>query len=279
MREESANADRVVAETAARQHGVITFDQLVRAGLDKSAIQRRIRAARLHRIHRGVYAVGHKALSNEGRWMAAVLACGEGAALSHRSAAELWDMLRAREYAWVHVTVPTSAGRRRRRGIHLHRSPLLQSGTLTTKRRGIRVTTPARTLADLAKTTSAHELNRATRQAEFLGLPLDEPTDRTRSDLEALFLRICARHGIPRPEVNVKLDPYTVDFLWRDQRVIVEVDGWQAHRGRRSFRDDRERDIDLGLRGFTVRRFADTTLNDDPAGVGRAVQRFLTENG
>jgi hypothetical protein len=187
-------------------------------------IHRRILAGRLHRVHRGVYAVGHANLSIEGRWMAAVLACGEGAALSHRSAAELWGLLRVRQNAWVHVTVPTDNGRKRQRGIHLHRSPLLQSAALTSMRKGIRLTTPARTIADLKRTARDHEVRKAIRQAEILGLPLDQPTDGTRSDLERLFLGICRRHRIPKPEVNVRLGPYTVDFRWRNERLVVEVD-------------------------------------------------------
>ncbi|MGH2954890.1 MAG: type IV toxin-antitoxin system AbiEi family antitoxin domain-containing protein [Solirubrobacterales bacterium] len=176
----------MVARIASRQHGVVSYEQLIAAGLTPSGVARRVRAGRLHRIHRGVYAVGHRGLSNEGRWMAAVLACGPDAALSHRSAAGLLGLLRPRENAWVHVTIPGTAGRKRRRGIHLHRSPYL-TNPLTTTRNGIRVTTPARTIADLKLTAPAHEVRRATRQAEFLGLPLDHPTDGTRSDLERLF--------------------------------------------------------------------------------------------
>src|SRR5688500_4880303 len=93
MREKSANPDGAVAAIAARQHGVVTLTQLNQAGIDRSGVSRRLRAGRLHRIHRGVYAVGHRALSNHGRWMAAVLACGPGAVLSHRAAAELWRLL------------------------------------------------------------------------------------------------------------------------------------------------------------------------------------------
>ncbi|MGH2952804.1 MAG: type IV toxin-antitoxin system AbiEi family antitoxin domain-containing protein [Solirubrobacterales bacterium] len=113
----------MVARIASRQHGVVSYEQLIAAGLTPSGVARRVRAGRLHRIHRGVYAVGHRGLSNEGRWMAAVLACGPDAALSHRSAAELLGLLRPRENAWVHVTIPGTAGRKRRRGIHLHRPP------------------------------------------------------------------------------------------------------------------------------------------------------------
>jgi very-short-patch-repair endonuclease len=275
MRPKGATPDLLVGLIASRQHGVISVAQILGTGMSRDAIKWRVAAGRFHRIHRGVYAVGHEALSNEGRWMAAVLACGDGAALSHRSAAELWGLLEPRERAWVHVTVPTSAGRRKQRGIHLHRSPLLQSGTLTTKRREIRVTTPARTIADLKRTAPGHEVRRAIRQAEIRGLRLDHPTDGTRSNLERLFLRICARHRIPEPEVNVKLDPYTVDFLWPEAKLAVEVDSWIYHRGRQAFREDRARDQYLRRRGYRVARYSDHLLETDPAGVAADIRALL----
>ena len=253
---------------------VVSYGQLLARGISKDAVYRRLRTGRLHRIHRGVYAVGHAGLSNEGKWMAAVLACGEGATLSHRSAAELWRLLPARGGA-IHVTVPTAAGRRPRRGIHLHRSPYMPD-TATLLRNGIRATTPARTIADLKRSVPPHELRKAIREAEIAGYPLAGiGGDGTRSDLEREFLRICRRHRLPAPEVNVRLGRFEADFLWREQRLIVEVDGYRYHRGRQAFRDDRERDVELGLRGFTVRRFADTTIAEDPAGVAGAVRRFL----
>ena len=161
MREEAGTPDAAVARIAARQHGVVTAGQLAASGIGKDGAYRRARSGRLHRVHRGVYAVGHPGLGNEGRWMAAVLACGEGAALSHRSAAELWDLLSPRPGA-VDVTVPR--GRDRRAGIRLHRSPLLTSDA-TTLRNGIAVTTPARTLADLRRAVSAETLRKAIREA------------------------------------------------------------------------------------------------------------------
>ena len=116
--------DSRVAETAARQHGVITARQLTMAGMGRMAISERSRNGQLHRIHRGVYAVGHKGLSLHGRFMAAVLACGEGAVLSHGSAAVLWELLRPLDGP-IHVSIPSTSGRTRRPGIHLHRSPSL----------------------------------------------------------------------------------------------------------------------------------------------------------
>lgn len=156
---------------------------------------------RLHRIHRGVYAVGHKGLSHHGRWKAAVLAYGPEAWLSHLSAAQLWEMLPP-EIGDVHVLVRRAV--RGRLGISLHRSPSLPS-TATTIHHAIAVTIPARTLADLERSAPPQTYRRAVRQAEFLGLPLDDtPTDHTRSELERAFLRLCrksppARAGGQRP--------------------------------------------------------------------------------
>jgi predicted transcriptional regulator of viral defense system len=168
MREERVTGDGLAANIAARQHGVVSSVQLKSAcGIDKDGIHRRVRAGRLHRVHRGVYAVGHPALSNEGRWMAAVVACGERAALSHRSAGELWRLLPVRAGA-PHVTVPGTGGRRKRGGIHIHRSAHL-TDAVTTYRNGIRVTIPARTIADLKRTAPPYEVRKAIRQAEIAG--------------------------------------------------------------------------------------------------------------
>lgn len=132
MRKEldKSRPDATVAGIATRQHGVVTASQLAWAGLSPAGVTRRLAAGRLHRIHRGVYAVGHPRLSNEGRWMAAVLACGEGAVLSHRSAAALWGIRKARNGP-VEVTVPSTAGRTRRAGITLHRSTTLTASSCT----------------------------------------------------------------------------------------------------------------------------------------------------
>ncbi len=209
--------------------------------------------------------------------MAAVLACGESAALSHRSAAELWAMLPARNGA-VDVTIASASGRGKRQGIRLHRSPGMPA-VATTKRSEIRVTTPARTLADLRRATQPWEWRRAARQASFNGLRIGEEGghDRTRSDLERDFLRLCRRHRLPMPEVNVPIGPYTVDFLWRERRLIVETDGWLAHRGRQAFEDDRVRDAYLLRQGLRVLRFADHQLNEQPETVVATLRAALIQ--
>jgi very-short-patch-repair endonuclease len=266
-------AQAKVAAIAAGQHGVITVAQLWAAGLSATQIRNWVRAGRLHRIHRGVYAVGHAALSNEGRWMAAVLACGSGAVLSHRSAAELWRMLDPTA-GDIDVTVPTRNGRRRRPGLRIHRSHVPDTASLNLD--GIRVTTASRTLIDLGRVADEATYRRALRQAEYQGRDLTGlHTDGTRSDPEALFLRLCRRHRLPTPEVNQRIGSYTVDFLWRGQRLVVEVDAWSSHRGRQAFYDDHQRDLFLRALDYRVLQFTDRQIQDDPKTVAGLVRTKL----
>ncbi len=205
------------------------------------------------------------------------------AALSHRSAAELWAMLPPGEGP-VDVSVPGTGGRRKRQGIRVHRSQSLLHASITL-RNGIPVTTATKTISDLRRASSGGtrmispgELRRAIRQANFLGLPISEKErrDRNRSDLEEDFQRLCRKHSLPAPEVNVRVGPHLVDFLWRDRNLVVETDGYISHRGRAAFEDDRGRDLDLRARGFEVIRLAEKQVNDEPrrvAGVVRAALR------
>ncbi|HEX5763548.1 MAG TPA: type IV toxin-antitoxin system AbiEi family antitoxin domain-containing protein [Solirubrobacterales bacterium] len=287
--------DEAIGALAERQHGVVARRQLLALGLTGSAIDRRIACGRLHRLHRGIYAVGHRAISREGRWMAAVLAVGGGpfgpgkpfdrwgAAISHRSAAELWQLLAHRDTP-VDVSIPGDAGRARRKGIRLHRS-LTLSPAHVTLRRGIPVTTPARTIADLRSAASAkrpgaiakRELRRAVRQAGVFGLPLGDgiESDRTRSDLEGDFLDLCRRHRLPAPEVNVRIGRDLVDFFWCECRLVVETDSYLYHRGRIAFEDDHDRDLRLRTAGYEFLRFSEKQVNEEPDGVARAVARAL----
>jgi very-short-patch-repair endonuclease len=277
MREERANPDATIARIAAQQHGVVTYAQLIAAGLSSSGIDRRIRAGRLHRVYRGVYAVGHAGLSIEGEWVAAVFACGDGAVLSHRSAAQLWRMLEPAR-GQIDVTIPTASGRRRRKGIRVHRSPSMP-GADTTREDGIAVTTPARTLEDLKRVVSPGLYRRAVRQAEYLRLDLGETTtDGTRSDLERAFLRLCRRHQLPPPQVNAKIGPYTVDFYWPDAGLVVETDTYATHGGRQAFEDDRARELYLHAQGLIVRRFTDTQIYGQPDAVMHAVRQELARS-
>jgi very-short-patch-repair endonuclease len=272
----NARPDALVAQFAARQHGVVSADQLHAAGLSPSAIRDRAAARRLHRIHRGVYAVGHTGLSTKGIWMAAVLAYGDRAVLSHASAARLWRMLRETpgHTDVTHVTV--SGEGKSRPGIRLHRSATLTPAHCS-RRDGIPVTKPARTLADLRRTFPGHVFASALREAEFLRLPIEEMAerDRTRSELESRFLRLLRRHRLPQPEVNVPLDRFVVDFLWRAERLVAELDGWHSHGTRSAFEEDRARDARLKSLGFGVVRFTWRQLETDPALIAATIRGVL----
>jgi len=228
--------------------------------------------------------------------MAAVLACGDGAVLSHHSAAALWELLKPIQSP-IHVSTPATSGHKPQRGIHLHRCPSLtpprepspspsypdQEGgrgrrLLTTHRHLIPVTTIQRTIDDLrsSRLLPPHLLRRAIRQAEHKGHHLSGiESDRTRSDLETAFLDLYRDHRIPPPEVNVKLGRHEVDFLWRAQRLVVETDSFLYHRGSISFEDDYARDLDLRTAGYTVLRFNDTQLEEDPERVAVLVAHAL----
>lgn len=291
-----ARAEVLVAEIAARQHGAVSFGQMRRAGLSETTVRRRAARMRLHRVHRGVYAVGHLALSPEGRWMAAVLAVGTGshraddsvlgywgAAASHRSAAYLWNLLLVRDHP-ADVIVKGDGGRMNRRGIRVHRSHTLIPADVTL-RHGIPVTTPARTIADLRRAVlqrwrgamPSHELRKAIRQAGVLDLPIDEDSgrDRTRSDLELDFLRLRRRFRLSPPEVNVRVGRHLVDFLWRDRKLIVETDGYVYHRGEEAFQDDRQRDLDLKRLGYEVVHLSERQINEEPSKVAQALAALL----
>jgi very-short-patch-repair endonuclease len=284
MRDKPANGDRLIAAIAARQHGVVTIAQLRAAGVDDDAARRRVRAGRLHRIHRGVYAVGHHRLSFEGRCLAALLACGKAAVLSHRSAAAIWGMLRPASGS-VELTVPTGAGRSKRTGIMIHRSATLTS-TVVSMRSGIPVTTPGRTLRDVRRTIGRPAYQRAARRALDLRLitpeALGSEPDLTRSELERLFLRLCSRHRLPQPEVNAQvgsidqMGPLEVDFLWRDHALVVETDGFRFHSGRVAFESDRARDARLQAAGYRVLRFSHRQVRGSPRLVVSALRRVMS---
>jgi very-short-patch-repair endonuclease len=281
--------DAAIGRVAREQHGIVTTGQLLAAGLTSAAISKRVRSGKLYRVHQGVYSVGHDGLSEEELWMAAVLACGSGAVLSHGSAAVHWGLLRPLEGP-IDVTVPTHNGRKRRRGVRIHRCPGLggapfpTSGSekrppgLVTVRRRIPVTTVARTLEDLQRSELRPSLvRRAIRQAEFLRLPIGEiETDGTRSDLERDFLRLCRRYHVPRPEVNVPIGRVTVDFLWRHECLIVETDSYATHGGTIAFEDDRARDMYLRRLGYVVHHFSERQLELEPAAVAEDVARALS---
>jgi very-short-patch-repair endonuclease len=282
-------SDTAIVELARRQHGVVGRAQLRALGLGDDAIDWRVRKRRLHRVHRGVYVVGYPHLTRNERFMAAVLACGDEAALSHFSAAVLWGMLNSD--GKVHVTAP---GERVRPGLAVHRAAL-EAGEVT-KRAGIPVTTPARTLIDLADVASRRTLERAFDEAEFLRLDCTglaarhgrrgsgalssvlavhaAGSTRTRSELEEMFLALCDKHGLPRPEVNVHIEGYECDFVWREQRLIVETDGAAAHGTARAMRRDPTRDAELMIAGWRVWRVTYERLLREPDAVAEQLVRL-----
>ncbi|HET8757105.1 MAG TPA: type IV toxin-antitoxin system AbiEi family antitoxin domain-containing protein [Solirubrobacteraceae bacterium] len=282
--------DQTIADLAGEQHGVVARAQLLRLGLSAQAIDRSVRAGRLHPLHRGVYAVGHQVLTTHGRWMAAVLAAGADAVLSHASAAAAWD-LRPIQGGAIHVTIPGDPGRRRRRGIRVHRSGTL-TPEQTTVHRGIPVTTPARTIIDLARTLTGRALEQIVDLADQRGLvdfadlrAADSASLRavlshyspasTRSELEERFLRLCDDHGIPRPQTNARIEGFEVDFVWRDARLIVEVDGYAYHRSPGAFESDRERDVTLTVAGWHVLRFTWTQVTRRRGWIATAIRGRL----
>jgi very-short-patch-repair endonuclease len=275
--------DAQVAEIARRQHGAVSLAQLRDCGLSSTAVRERQRAGRLHRMHRGVYAVGHTAPSDQRSWMAAVLAMGGGdasgggAVLSHRSAAELWGLLPS-SAGPVDVSLRNRNGKRKREGIRIHR-PVLLNPAETTVRRGVPVTSPARTLADLRAVVSGRELRRAIRQADFLGLATgpDIVGDRTRSELERRFLWLCGRFHLPKPAVNAKIGAMAVDFCWVERKLVVETDGYQPHRGREAFESDRARDLRLRGLGYEVVHLSYRQVFDEPREVLAVLEPALTD--
>jgi very-short-patch-repair endonuclease len=270
----SARVDSCIAKLAAAQHGVVTYAQLRRLGVGRGDVEARARRGALHRVHRGVYAVGHVGLSREGRFIAAVLACGDGAVLSHASAAALWGLLRPIEGP-VHVSLASPNGRRRRRGLVVHRTAFAP-GDLT-RRASIPVTTPSRTLLDIRRTVDSRLVRQATREAQHRRHRLDPRlgADRTRSELERDFVAFCRRHAIPSPEVNARVGRFTVDFLWPARRLAVETDSYEYHHGSVAFEDDHERDLALRRRGLAVLRYTGRQLEREAGAVAAEIRDRL----
>ena len=275
MTEFLSTADATAGRIAGRQHGVVTATQLADAGIDKDGIAWRVRTGRLHRLHRGVYAVGHRSLSWRGRWLAAVLAAGDGAVLSHTSAAALWQFLRPIPGP-VHVTLGAAVRRKQRPGLRIHHSRTLASSHVT-RRHGIALTTPARTIEDIRSAVEPYLFRRALRQAELAGhrVPHLGAVKRTRSDLELLFLALCEDHGLPRPLVNHRVHGHLVDFFFADHRLAVETDSWEYHRGSVALEDDHVRDLELRAHRIEVRRYTGDQLEGAPDAVAADLRAVL----
>jgi very-short-patch-repair endonuclease len=180
------------------------------------------------------------------------------------------------EVEHIEVTVPRVNGLVQRAGVATHRSATLTPDDCT-RRHGIPVTKPARTLTDLRRVVSPVEFAKAVREAEFLQLQAGDRSgiEPVRSELENTFFQLCRRHRLPKPAVNEHVARYVVDFLWRDARLIAEVDGWESHRTRSAFEDDRARDAALALLGYRIVRFTWRQINADAGRVGKTIRDLL----
>jgi len=304
-RDPAIHPDRVLAALAFRQWGNVSTLQLDRLGITPRQRHYRIERGRLHRRLHRVYGVGHVPRGCESRWMAGVLACGRPAVLSHISAGALWGLIRDGGTA-IHVSVPRS--RAGVRGVRLHRTTTLTA--LDRKSHlDIPVTGVSRTLVDLAGCVDRRALERALDEAairyEVAAQEIDAAISRapnargvrllhvlleegrlgctlTRSELEERFLALVRRCAIPEPELNVRLRSgltYEVDFVWREQRVVVEVDGRAYHQMARAFERDRARDADLLAAGWPVIRYTWAKVTREPRWVERTLRAALERGG
>lgn len=296
MREEMRSL-APLADLAERQYGLATYRQMRNLGLSNGHIHRASKASRLRRVHRGVYAVGHKRLSRHGHCLAAVLACGDGAALSHRSAAWLWGFLPSFP-AEAEVTVPSQG--HRRRGIRVYRTAGMPQSDFTILEK-IPATSAARTLFDLAGVVSTRDRERAIDRAKRTGqldlLALDailarrgrrpeaqlvrnaldlyrKPIhDRARSEL--LFLQALENEGLPLPVFNCWVEQWEIDAYWEAERFAVEVDGWETHGSRQAFEDDRLRLEEMKLAGIDCIRISARRIETHPKQVAQRIGTFL----
>jgi very-short-patch-repair endonuclease len=287
------DADALVHAVGAGQHWVVTHGQLRALGLGSDSIGHRVKTGRLHSVYRGVYAIGRPALERQGRWLAAVLACGDEALLSHRSAAALWGLVRDSAEQDVEVVTP-DAVLRGRPGIRVHRRADLGAE----HRRevdGIPVTDPISTLVDLASRAPEWQVEQAINAADRLGL-VDSETLRatvpglaprpgkacirrlagcdalTDTGLERKFLAIVRSANLPSPRTQAMVSGYRVDFYWPDLRLVVEADGWRYHRTPGEQATDQRRDQAHARSGLTTLRFSENQLRYEP----HTVQRTLT---
>jgi very-short-patch-repair endonuclease len=281
--------DEALAMLADLQHGVVGRWQLISLGFASDAIQHRVARKRLFRLHVGVYAVGHPKLTPRGHWMAAVLACGPDAVLSHVTAGRLHSVL-TRNQSRIDVTAPTSG---RRPKIRIHRTKTLHPEDVT-EIDGIPVTSIARTILDLAAVLTAEPLRYAIEQADRLQRPLDltalerviarNPNRKgvkrlnnilatyrcapdTRSRFERRFLSLIRRAGFPEPQLNVVVAGFTVDVFFPLAGLVVELDSRSFHLTPAALEADRFRDAKLQRARYIVLRITEERLKDDPEGV------------
>jgi len=280
--------DEVIAALATRQGGVVGRRQLVARGIRSRAIDYRVKVGRLRVVYRAVYAVGHDALPQRGLLVAGLLVAGEGSALSHRTAASLWKLTPSMP---PFVEITTTINRPETRpALVFHHTRSLDAYT----RDGLHVTTPIRTLLDLAATRPRAEAERACGEALVLRLISPAALAKqqgpgsailariagtgvapTRSELERRFGKVVSKFALPPPLVSARIGPYTVDFLWPGQDLVVEVDGDRFHGHPIAIRRDHARDAELQLRGYAVLRFTWPEVVHDPAMVAARVAGML----
>lgn len=292
----SGDREQRIAAIANRQRGRVRRDQLRAAGLSDATIDRLVAKCYLLREHRSVYVVGFRANVPLGAETSALLAAGEGAVLSHLTAANLFKLLSYQ--GPVHVT---TANRQlaRSNGLIAHRSASLQSADVQTFER-LPITSRARTLLDIAELISERQLERALdealrsrnthkqitellertkgrRRMSVLAALVHERagSTRSRSENEERFLALIRKAGLPHPEMNVPLHGFTVDFLWREQRVVFEVDGYDYHRGRFEFNRDRRKDAVLKANQFDPNRISGDQVEYEPLAVVAQLARTL----
>jgi Transcriptional regulator, AbiEi antitoxin len=296
---ESSTTGQRLATLADRQHGVVSIRQLRKLGYSHRTVRRAVERGRLHRLHRGVYAVGHTNISLEGRCLAAVLASGPGALLSHYSAGWLLGLISTRPVP-LHVTTPVP--RKRRDAVRIHHSRTLRD-TDRTLERGIPVTAVARTALDLAAVLRFGNLRRLLRRAEELrvfdlgefhsilarnrghrgayrldrALDIYEPPRFTRSGLEREFLRLVERYGLGSPITAFNAAGYELDVYWPELRFAVELDVYETHGAHEPFEEDRRRDEDLKLAGVELTRVTGHRLEREPRQVMQRVARLLDQ--
>jgi hypothetical protein len=292
-------AHRPLAELARSQHGVVSHGQMIELGYSKSAITRAAGVGRLHRLHRGVYAVGHTGLSDRGGCLAAVFASGPDAVLSHHSAAWLWGIAR---WSPIPISVTVPSRRAPRPPIRLHHSGVLTHGDCD-EIDCIPVTAVPRTALDLAATLRARQLLRLLERIEELRLfdlgPFEDllkrsgghpgvgrlrralesyrPPSFTRSEMERRFLELVIAAGLPRPATGFVEVGYELDVYWPEERFAVELDVYETHGTRQAFERDRERQEDLKLAGVEMVRITGLRLEREPQQVIERITRLLTQ--
>lgn len=289
---------RELAELAREQHGVVSIHQLRELGYSDGSLRHALKTGRLHPVHHATYGVGHSGASLQGECLAGVLSCGEGALLSHRSAAWLWGLTKRFH---VPVEVTAASPRQAREVIRVHSAAALISKDLASHE-GIPVTAVPRTLLDFAA-VDPHYLGQALDNAHRLGildliavdelisrskgfrgvarlrtaLEIHRPAVFTRSGLERRFLSLVRRAGLPRPSMNTFVEGHELDAYWPAERFAVELDTYDYHGSPIAFEADRVRQENLKLAGIEMIRITGTRMDREPSTVAKRLHRLLAQ--